>query len=238
MDNKIGLGSCGCGGSSSSMAPGGWRTAAIEEVANYSPVIAYARAKNLPFAPFPINLRASFTDPSVTTLQATSFEGSQERLDATSICDSVEYLITAPTLNQGNSLKYVNDWFFAKQSGIESNLLVQGAPRYSVAPFFTPLSTLLSTVGQRWPLGWVLEYTQSITMQMIATIPLPALPVNVVVTFRFWQPYSDIEIAGMNNLDALRGLQRMGFCSNWEYKNGVLCSPNPNGTVGAQPVVV
>jgi len=234
-NKKLGLGSCSCGTADAgplTVTMGGWRTARVEQVASYSPVIAYARAKNLPFAPFPINIRNTFTDPNVNSLSPVSFEGSNERLSQTSICDSIEFLVTAPNLNSGNSLKYVNDWFFQRQTGIESNMLVSGTPRYAVAPFFTPISTLLSNLGEAWPLGWVVEYTQSVTMQFIATIPLPSLPVNVCVTFRFWQPYSDLEIAGMDNLSALRGLQAMGYCQGWQYQNGILLSPNPNGTLG------
>jgi hypothetical protein len=240
-DNKTGLGSagCGCGGGAggvggspltATIGGGAWRTAKIQDVASYSPVIALARARNLPFAPYMINIRANFTDPSVTTLPMTSFEGSNERLAMTSICDSIVLQVTSPTLNAGFPLKYVNDWFFARQSGIEAFMFVDGAPRYTIAPFQTPIASLISALAEAWPLGWVVEYTQSVKMQFVITSPLPDLPVNVVCTFRFWQPYSDIAFAGMDNLTALRELQRLGYCAGWDYTNGVLLTPGPNGS--------
>lgn len=233
---KLGLGSCGCGGGSASNAGplstqmNGWRTARVEDVASYSPVIALARARNLPFAPLVINIKANFTDPTVFVLPTVSFEGSNERLDATSICDSIQLEILSPNLNAGNSLKYVNDWFFAKQTGIQATMQVDGAPRYTIAPFMTPIESLFAAIGEAWPLGWVLEYTQSVKMQFSASIPLPSLPVSVIGTFRFWQPYSDLMMAAMDNLSALRELQKMGFCNGWGYVNGVLLT-NPVGNV-------
>lgn len=235
MDKNIGLGGCGCSSkSSTSIGNGGWRTAPVEDVASYSPVIALARARNLPFAPYMINIRANFTDPSVETLPVTSFEGSNERLAMTSVCDSIVLQITAPTLNDGNSLKYLNDWFFARQSGIEAFMQVDGAPRYSIAPFQTPIASLISSLGDAWPMGWVIEYTQSVKMQFVMTTPLPDIPVKVVCTFRLWQPYSDIAFAGMDNAAALKELQALGYCNGWKWsaQGGVLLKPGPNGTFG------
>lgn len=175
---------------------------------NSSPVLAYAWALGLPFVPFILNLRAVFSDPSSLTTQQLSFEGSDARLNVSSLIDKIGYTIDAPNYNAGLSSKAVDDWYFQMQGGgLQATLQVNGAPRYTVAPFFTPLPQLFSTL-EDWPFGWVLEYTQSVIMQFTATQSLPSFPTTVTVSYRMWQPGSGqaLDLVGMTNDVALQKL--------------------------------
>jgi hypothetical protein len=192
---------------------GGWRTAPIDEVAMWDPCIALARAMGAQFVPFMINIRSSFTDPTVNIIaQPASFEGSNERLNMVSVVDEIAYQIDTPNLNPGNALQAVNAWFYARQSGIQATLIVDGAPRYVVAPYFTPLESLMSSLAEGWPMGWSLGYTQTMKMQFRSTTPIPALPVNITVTLRAWQPSAgNTFFVGMTDPVARTLLQKLGY---------------------------
>jgi hypothetical protein len=191
---------------------GGWQTAPIEEVAMWDPVIALARAMGAQFVPFMLNIRTSFVDNDELISNTVSFEGSNERLNMVSVVDEVTYQIDTPNLNPGNALQAVNAWFYARQSGIQATLIVDGAPRYVVAPFFTPLESLASSLAEGWPMGWSLGYTQTMKMQFKATIPIPALPANVTVTMRAWQPSAgNTFFVGMTDPVARSLLTRLGY---------------------------
>ena len=191
---------------------GGWRTAPIEEVAMWDPVIALARAMGAQFVPFMINIRTAFVDPSINVTNTVSFEGSNERLNMVSVVDEVTYQIDTPNLNPSNALQAVNAWFYARQSGIQATMIVDGAPRYVVAPFFTPLESLMSSLAEGWPMGWSLGYTQTVKMQFTATIPIPVLPANITVTLRAWQPSAgNTFFVGMTDPVARSLLQRLGY---------------------------
>jgi hypothetical protein len=166
-----------------------------------SPVLAYAWALGLPFVPFHINIRCTFDDTTGSTSQVISFEGNDERLNVSSLIDQISYQIDAPNYNAGISTKPISDFYFQRQSGIQATMIVAGAPRYVVAPFFTPLEGLLSSLAEGWPGGWVLDYTQSVTMQFQQAVPLPSLPTTVTVTFRLWQPGSGqaLDLVGLTN---------------------------------------
>jgi hypothetical protein len=191
---------------------GGWRTAPIEEVALWDPVIALARAMGAQFVPFLLNIRASFVDPTINTTQTVSFEGSNERLNMVSVIDELTYQIDTPNLNPGNALQAVNAWFYARQSGIQATLIVDGAPRYVVSPFFTPLESLMSALAEGWPMGWSLGYTQTLKMQFLATVPIPVLPANITVTLRAWQPSAgNTFFVGMTDPVARLYLTKLGY---------------------------
>jgi hypothetical protein len=191
---------------------GEWRTGTIEDVAQWNPVIALARAMGAEFVPFHLNIRVSFTDPNINLTNVVSFEGSNERLNMVTIIDELTYQIDTPNLNPGNALQAVNAWFYARQSGIQAQLIVDGAPRYVVSPFFTPLETLLSSLAEGWPMGWTLGYTQTMKMQFKATVPIPVLPANITVTMRCWQPSAgNLFFVGMTDPVARGLLQKLGY---------------------------
>lgn len=171
------------------------------EAISASPVLSYAWAIGLPFVPFHINIRAVFDDNTGNVTQAISFESDNPRLNVSSIVDQIGYQIDAPNYNKNFAGKPEQDFYFQRQSGIQATMIVSGAPRYVVAPNFTPLEGLLSSLQEGWPGGWVLEYTQSVTMQFKQAVPLPSLPTTVTVTFRLWQPGGGqaLDLVGMTN---------------------------------------
>ena len=197
-----------CGGVNLGMG----RSLPPEMIRTSSPVLDYAQAIGIPLVPFHLNIRATMTPDQLTT-QTLSFEGSNERLNMASIIDSVKYTIDAPNAQAGSQGKPQYDWFFAKQSGIQATMIVDGAPRYVVAPFYTPIEHLLSEdLAQAWPQGWVIEYTQSVKMQFTQTMTLPSSPTVVTVVFRLWQPGGGqaLDLVGMTNDVARQKLTALG----------------------------
>jgi hypothetical protein len=185
--------------------------AGISELAGYSPQIALARAKGVQFAPYLLNCRATFTDTTTTTLNPSSLEGGQGAINQPSIIDRITYEIDAPNSFAGNVFKPEHDFFYQRQSGISATLAVQGAPRYTISPYFTPLSTLLASLSEGWPCGWVLNYNQTIVMQFQQSIPVESTPTSVIVTFRMWQPVGTDEFQMMTATDARNQLQAAGL---------------------------
>lgn len=178
---------------------------------NGSPVLQYAWALGLPFVPFHANIRAVFLESSSDTLQPVSLERGVNRLNVSSIVDQVSYQIDAPNYNAGAAIKPQIDFYFQRQSGIQSTMIIDGAPRYVVAPEFTPLEGLLSSLQDGWPGGWVLEYTQNVIMQFQQTVPVPSFPTTVTVTFRLWQPGNGqaLDLVGMTNDVAQEKLKKL-----------------------------
>lgn len=198
LDRKVGIGRR-------------WQEASIYELAQYSPQLALARAMGVPLAPYHMNIRSSFTDSTTSVSNPVSFENGATRVNQPSIIDQIVYSITAPNAFPGDVFKTLNDFFYKQQSGIQAQLWVDGMPRYSVAPFFTPLETLLSGLAEGWPLGWVMNYNQTVEMQFQQTIPVPFPPVNIIVTFRLWQPTGTDDFQMMTAYDARKRLADMGI---------------------------
>ena len=183
----------------------------IQEMAQWSPQIALAIARGVQLAPYHLNVRASFTDSTNTTNPA-SFEGGGQPIVNPSICDQIVYSVTAPNAFAGSVWKPVYDFFYQRQSGIQATLDVVGQPRYTVAgPGFTPIDTLLSSLAEGWPCGWVFGYTQNVSMQFQQTIPVPSTPVNIIVTFRLWQPIGTDDFQMMSAQNARDQLAAMGY---------------------------
>jgi len=189
----------------------GWRGLTPQAMAQYSPQIALAIAQGCPFAPYLLNVRASFTDSTVTVLAPATLENGNARIDQPSVVDALMLHIDAPNQFPGTQFKPLTDWFYTRQSGIQATLDVTGAPRYSVAPFFTPIDTLATMITESWPFGWVLGHTQGIAMQFQATTPLPPLPVNITISFRLWQPMGTEEFVDMTSMQAFQALAAMGI---------------------------
>jgi hypothetical protein len=194
-----------------------WDRDNILAVAQYSPQDALAKAMRVPFAPFLLPIVNTFSDS--TTLQGNpqTFQGNAN-IGATglggepSIVDGIIFEIDAPDAFAGNVLKPVSDFFYGLNSGIQATMMVDGAPKYTVAPFPVPLRSLCTFINESWPSGWVLNHNQSIIMQFYQTIPVPYPPVTVTCTFRMWQP---IDTAGifvqMTTGEAYARLAAMGL---------------------------
>jgi len=202
----IGCASCGSSGGSASA---GFLTVPIEDAAQWSPQLALARAWKVPWAPYLLSCRATFSDPSITTLPTVSLENGKTRLTQVSIVDRLVFQIDQPNAFDGNVFKPQSDFYFGLQSGIEATLNVDGAPRYAVAPFQTPIRTLAAMVAEAWPHGWVLGHTQTINMAFFATITLPSLPTTVIATYRMWQPVGTDEFVDMTAGQARAELRKI-----------------------------
>lgn len=208
------------------VTPKGMGAMPFLQALNGSPVLAYAWALGLPFVPFHINIRCVYDSSSSATSQALSFEGNNNRINVSSIVDEITYQIDAPNYNAGLATKPISDFYFQRQSGIQSTMIIDGAPRYVVSPTFTPLEGLLSSLPERWPGGWVLEYTQSVIMQFTQAVPLPSFPTTITVTFRMWQPGSGqaLDLVGMTNDVATTKLQSL-LASGNAIRTNAITSP-------------
>lgn len=205
--------------------PGGgsWRQCTVEQVAEYSPLLALAKAWKRPMVPIVYNIIGSFTaaQPSQTQTLSWQASGAQTRVSSFVVVDQVMFEVDVPSANAGSVWKPISDFFFGLQSGITAQMLVVGGPQYPVAPdFSTPLRSLAAMLNEAWPQGWILTYQQSIMMQFAASFALPFLPTTVTVSFRCWQPQAfdacngadrQYSFVGMDNGTALDHLISMGY---------------------------
>jgi hypothetical protein len=175
-----------------------------------SPRLALAKALGVPLAPYLINVRATFSSTSETDVPEV---GSDVKIVQDTECDAflVRIVNQSQVANQ-SIFQPQSDWYYTFQSGIEATLDVQGAPRYAVAPRFTPLASLLDAFNgdSKWPRKWILTYQQQLLMSFHATVVLPFAPIEVVCTFRGWVPVGEAFVE-MTNREALDKLADMGF---------------------------
>lgn len=212
---------------------GCWRDQSVEQVSEYCPLLALAKAWKRPMNPVVYNIIGSFTSAVPTTTQSVSWQvnGAQTRLSQFAVVDAVMFEIDVPSANAGSVWKPISDFFFGLQSGITAQMLVVGAPQYPVAPdLSTPIRTLCAMLNENWPQGWVLLPSQSIMMQFSTSFALPFLPATVTVSFRMWQPdaspaYCGLDFVGMSNSTAREELCKLGY--------NVL----PKGDAASMPVV-
>jgi hypothetical protein len=204
-----------------------WMTAPIQEVAQYSPLLALARAWKVPFAPFVLSCRATFTDPDTTVLPNVSLENGQGRITQISVVDSLKFTFQQPQSFPGNIFKNQSDDEFKQNSGISTKINVDGAPRYAVCPFWTPIETAAGVIGNAaaWPMGWILTYTQTIQMEFNAEIPLPSLPTTVIASYRLWQPYGTDEFVSMSNSQAFAELMKI-YANDSDMTNALILAKN------------
>ena len=176
-----------------------WSQDNILAAAQYSPQLALAKAMRVPFSPFVLTIANTFTDTTTLesnfqTFQSNAQVGTTDLGGEPTIIDGMVYEIDQPQAYAGNVLKPVSDYFYGLNSGIQATMFVTGAPKYTIAPFFTPLKVLLDSLNEAWACGWVLGHNQSLIMQFQQTVPVVAPPTTVTVGFRMWQP---IDTAGM-----------------------------------------
>ena len=183
-----------------------WRTAPLREVIDWSPQIGLARHWKIPFAPFVQSITACFLDTTDTIgpFALGNASGNNDALSVVTVVDQVLIHIDSPNLNAGNAAQGFLNWFFARQSGIQATMFVDGAPRFEIAPDFTPIDTLADMITEMWPSGWVLNFNQVPKMQFKTSFALPAVPTTVYVTFRMWQPVEISKLVAMTDSRALR----------------------------------
>jgi hypothetical protein len=197
----------------------------VEQVAEYSPLLALAKAWKRPMVPILYNVIGSFTSAQPSQTQTLSWQasGAQTRVSSFIVVDAVMFEIDVPSANAGSVWKPISDFFFGLQSGVTAQMLVVGGPQYPVAPdFSTPIRSLCAMLNEGWPQGWVLTYQQSIMMQFLASVALPYLPTTITVSFRAWQPQAlptncadvlqqQYSFQGMDNGTALDILEKLGY---------------------------
>lgn len=187
-----------------------------------SPRLALARALGVPFNPYLINVRADFTSTDTSIVPDV---GSDVKIVQDTLMDAM----VARVSNQSNVANLSvfqpqSDYFFNFQSGFEAILSVQGAPRYDVAPRYTPLSTLADMVvgGSHWPCGWLLTYQQQLFMSFKPTVALPYAPIEIVCTFRARVPSGEAFV-DLSNRDAIAALAQMcGIVVSDAYRDRML----------------
>lgn len=217
QDNKKRIVGIGCSdGSLGPLEAGVWAMLAAG-----SPRLALAKALGVPLAPYIINVRATF--PEVDTADVPDI-GSDVKIVQDTLIDAMVVRLQNDNTPQ-NIFQPQSDYFFNFQSGIEATLQVNGAPRYSVAEMFTPLSTLADVVngGSHWPGGWLLTYQQQLFMSFHSRVTLPFAPLEVICTFRGWLPVSDMFMRNrMSDDKVFAMLEECGVSCSDAYKS-IVC---------------
>lgn len=166
-----------------------------------SPRLALAKALGVPLAPYIVNVRARF--PTVDAADVPNV-GSDVKIVQDTLIDALVVRIQNDNTPQ-NTFSTLSDYFFNFQSGITATLQVNGAPRYSIAENFTPLSTLADVINgnSHWPGGWILTYNQQLFMSFHSDVTLPFAPLDVICTYRAWLPTSDMFMRNRLSDDAV-----------------------------------
>jgi hypothetical protein len=200
----------GIGTSGNNSTNGWWRSAPIREIIAFSPQVALARYYSIPFAPFVQSITATFSSSTGVIGPFALGQNANDRLSIVSVVDAMVYDVQPPNYNAGNGAQGFLNWWWARQTGIQATLDIDGTPRYVVAPDYTPIDTLCAMMTEMWPSGWVLNYTQSPKMQFQTTVALPSTPVTITVSFRMWQPVAVRRMLGLTDARAIELLAQAG----------------------------
>lgn len=182
-EKKIGLGGGGGGGSGFA----DWERSVYDLLALGYPRLALARAKGIPFVPYYVNVRATFDNPDENLVPQM---GSDVKIVSDTIIDQMVGRVTFDKTPQGDFANQ-NAYYFNFVSNIEIKIRVDGSPRPSIVPRFTPVSTVMDMFNgsSKFPHGiWVLTYQQQLEVDFKARIQLPQFPTTVVLTFRCFTP--------------------------------------------------
>jgi hypothetical protein len=191
----------------------------ILSLAQFSPQLALAKAMNMPFIPYLLNIANTFADSTTLISNPQSFQSNgppgtnqTTRTGQPAIIDGVVLTIDQPSAFSGQVLKSVSDFFFRFQSGIQATMIILGAPKMAIAPFFTPISALCDELNESWMKGFVLQPTQTISMTFTQTIPVPTPPVTVTCTFRMWEPQDTAgTLVNLTTPEAYARLAALGY---------------------------
>ncbi len=200
MGGRMGLGS---GGSRSGFD---WRTEPdLKRVCAFSPQIALARYYNLDFAPAVQTIVATFTN-TVDAIGpfALGVNNGNDRLSIITVIDQMMLQVDAPNYNDGNAMKGLLDFFWARQTGVNATMLIDGSPRFAVATDPVPVAHLVDMFTEMWPDGWVLNSTQIPKMSFETSFALPSVPVTFTIGFRMWQPENIQRMTGLTDAQAVR----------------------------------
>lgn len=186
-----------------------------------SPRLAYAMALGVRLVPYYFNIRALFDNVDTTDVPD---QGADVKIVTDTLVDAVLIrIINQSTTANQNGFQAQTDWYYTFQSGIEATLEVQGAPRPTLAPKFTPLASLADAFNgsSHYPRGFILSYQQQLQASFHATVTLPYAPIEVILTFRSFTTDNDA-FTQMTNKQAFEGLVNCGFQCSDAYIDRVL----------------
>ena len=181
------------------------------------PRLALARAKGIPFAPYLINVRATFDASDVTVIPN---QGSDVKIVQDTLITGMITRVTNDT-PAANVLDPQSRFFDQYMNGLEATLTVQGQPRYEVAPFATPLSNMGDLINTTYPKGWVLTYQEQLYMSFFTRFALAHFPTTVICTFRGFIPVNDMFV-DMPVKDAIDELRNCGVIIPDCYTTGLV----------------
>lgn len=206
-EKKPGLGFSGSGFAD-------WQKSVYDLLALGYPRLALARAQGVSFDPYYFNVRATFDNPDENLVPQM---GSDVKIVSDTIIDQMVGRITFDKTPQ-NVFNNQETYYFNFVSNIEIKIRVDGSPRPSIVPKFTPVSTVMDMFNgsSKFPHGiWVLTYQQQLEVDFKARIQLPQFPTTVVLTFRAFTPTDLDGWVGtqMTDKEALLALRdKCGIC--------------------------
>lgn len=173
------------------------------------PRLAYTRHNGVPFAPWIFSLRFTFDtpDPQVSPLVQIDVG----RISQDTVVDTLLARVVFD-LTEMSPFDAPSDNAFNFTNKIEATLDISGAPRYAVAEEFTPISMIADAFNgdSKWPYCWVLTYQNGVKAQFQNRVLLPKFPATVFLTFRTWQPVTDL-LVNMTTREAVEELRRYGY---------------------------
>ncbi len=178
-----------------------------------SPLLAYAVAAGHSLAPFKYPIKGRFPDTLTVSVPQAS---NPDKVVQDMIVDRITWKLVNENTPTTQFSAQENE-FFSRNSGIEAIVKVVGAPRYSVADKFTPVTEIAGKTP-----GWLLRATNGVTVQLQATVKLPDSPMSGVFTLHTRTSHWE-KILGMSDETAIRRLQQLGYdCSAFE---ALYCGP-------------
>jgi hypothetical protein len=175
-----------------------------------APGVALARALGVPFGPWVPQVRFTFDTPDPQVSPVVGF-GSETRITQETI---VQCIIVRTSIDRTpiSPFDAPSDNAFNFTQPIDATLDISGVPKYTVTPDFTPLQNLADAFNgnSEWPWAWVLTDQQGVKMQFQSRIRLPDFPVTVTVTFRCWQPVTDL-LRNASTRDVVAQLRELGY---------------------------
>lgn len=174
-----------------------------------SPVLAFGVAKGFSLAPLKIPIAGTFPDELTVSIPQAA---NKTKIAVDTIVDRISWHLD--NLNTPTSVfDAQQNYFFQQNSGIEALVKIVGAPRYSVADDFTPVTEIAGPTP-----GWILTWTEGMTVAFRATFPLPEVPMKATLTLHArtcrWE-----KLIRMDNDVAMRLLEECGWdCTAYRDK--------------------
>jgi len=175
-----------------------------------APGIALARALGVPFGPWTPQVRFTFDTPDPQVSPVVGLSGETRIVQETIVqCLMIRTrILRTPT----SPFDAPSENAFNFTQPIDATLDITVVPKYTVTPDFTPLQNLMDAFNgnSEWPWAWVLTDQQGVKMQFESKVRLPDFPIEVICTFRCWQPVTDL-LRNANTRDVVAQLRELGY---------------------------